>query len=102
MQNSTALMRIENVVESGMAHLRLRLRERALDEALPRIWMEALEARRMLSDGFGVDGWTSASFPVMHGYGVPVSADTKRAGKIYIVRDVRHWAGQSGLARFYQ
>jgi hypothetical protein len=55
MNTSTALVRVEGNVAAGLASLRQRMRERALDEASavgavsPRIWMEALERRVMLS-----------------------------------------------------
>src|SRR5258705_4157297 len=106
MQRSTALMRIDKVVESGTANLRVRLRERALDEGMPRIWMESLEARRMLSDGFGVNGWSSVAFAGRPGSAEPIAVATAPGGKFYMagcveVTDasgygVRDWA----LARF--
>src|SRR5258706_2174421 len=100
MQRSTALMRIDKVVESGTANLRVRLRERALDEWLPRIWMESLEQRRMLSDGFGVNGWSVGTFAGLNGYALPTVMATTPEGKIVVAGCAGERAGDWGLARF--
>src|SRR2546421_12367096 len=50
MNRSMALACVQKASVSGVASLRQRLRERALDEASasPRVWMEALERRLMM------------------------------------------------------
>ena len=71
MNTFTSLVRAEELLAAGFTSLHQRLRERALDDAVtssPRIWMEPLERRVMLSGSpqssvrFGVDGWAYADF----------------------------------------
>src|SRR3954470_21626691 len=64
--------------------------ERLLDEleGRPRVWMEVLESRRMLSDGFGVNGWSTAKFGGHPGMALPDAMAEAPDGKIYAVGDV--------------
>ncbi len=77
-------------------------RERLLDEleGRPRVWMEVLESRRMLSDGFGVNGWSTAKFAGHPGMAMPDALAEAPDGKIYAVGDVGDWNGEWALARF--
>src|SRR5260221_6071894 len=100
MKTSTALMCVRQDCARGVASLRQRMRERALDEGMPRIWMESLEARRMLSDGFGVNGWTSAAFKVPVGHAFPIAMAAAPDGKIYVVGDAGASSADWGIARF--
>jgi uncharacterized delta-60 repeat protein len=85
----------------GLAALRRALRDRAMELAPPRIWMEALEPRRMLSgDAFGAAGWTHASFDGPDGYALPVAMAAAPNGAFYAVGCVGDSAENLGIARF--
>src|SRR5437588_870942 len=72
MKRTTALACVNKVSTSGLASLRRRMREGAMDKAQPRVWMEALEVRVMmdataatidLDPSFGQGGY-AAPLPV--------------------------------------
>src|SRR5258706_6264529 len=105
MRTSTALMRVARHASPGVASLRQRLRERALGEASlsslsPRVWMEALERRVMMSGtvatvaldrSFGDAGYASAALPWKAGDGgVEVAALASGPnGTIYAAANVQ-------------
>jgi uncharacterized delta-60 repeat protein len=56
------------------------------DRAVPNFVLEALEPRRLLSTGFGNEGWTHVDITGGAGlYGVPRAIATDPAGNIYVV-----------------
>jgi uncharacterized delta-60 repeat protein len=102
MKASKMIVHARDVVEAEMANLRgRRMRDALLDNRTPRrVWMEALEARRMLSYGFGVDGWTSAAFGIPIGSAVPIAMAAAPDGKVYVVGDASASSDNWGIARF--
>ena len=77
MKTSTALMCVQKCAASGVAALRRRLRERALDESAmhSRVWMKALEPRRMLSGASDPSGNSAFSY-----YGLASVTDSSGEG----------------------
>src|SRR5947209_665783 len=116
MKTSTALMCVRKDFAPGVAKLRQRMRERALDEATaaawPRVWMEALEGRVMLDataatvdldKSFGQAGYAVAPLPWRGGGSWMDALAMAPGGKIYALAGVEgpdYWAGQYALARF--
>lgn len=96
MSECTALMRVttrHSATAAGVVALRRRIFERALDDAAvtPRVWLEALEPRRMMSGGGG------AVAPFGGSWFTPFDVEVGTAGKIYAVGLVD---SGSGLERF--
>src|SRR5258706_16139826 len=65
-----------------------------------RVWMEALEQRRMLSDGFGVNGWSAGVFPGGTQCALPTAMATASDGKFYVVGCIGQPSYDWGLSRF--
>jgi uncharacterized delta-60 repeat protein len=69
MNACTALVPVRKVPAKGLVRLRQVLRQGSIDSALssppiaPQFQLEALEARRLLSGGFGDHGFTHVDFP---------------------------------------
>src|SRR4051812_5755332 len=114
MKTSTALVYVGNEAAPSSAHLRQPLRKLALADAaaMPRVWMEPLEPRRMLSgasdpsgtSAFGYYGLASVSLPGVenpypHLYpSIPHAVASGSDGKIYLGGGIT-WTEQWVLAR---